>query len=175
MAYAGACKALYTGSIPVVASSAIRAYMLPGMPSEASPEILARVKDAFEWWNGGEPQLMLDEYAEDGELDLSAVFMDTPVIRGHENMRHKLDEWWQAWEGLRMESLDVVDMGPGRFVVDVRLWGRGKRSGAEVDQRFAFLYTLRGADNKIVRAQLFPNTQAAIDSAAASEAAAPSS
>jgi hypothetical protein len=30
---------------------------------------------------------MLNEYAEDGELDLSAVFTDTPVIRGHEGMR----------------------------------------------------------------------------------------
>jgi hypothetical protein len=44
------------------------------MSEPVSPEILARVEDNFEWWNGGEPQLMLDEYAEDGELDLSAVF-----------------------------------------------------------------------------------------------------
>ena len=137
--------------------------MLPGMPTEASPEILARVQDNFEWWNGGEPQLMLNEYAEDGELDLSAVFMDTPLIRGHENMRHKLDEWWQAWEGLRMESLEVVAIDSKRFVVDVRLWGKGLRSGAEVDQRFAFLYTLRDADDRIARAQLFPTKQAAIE------------
>jgi ketosteroid isomerase-like protein len=56
----------------------------------------------------------------------------------------------------------------------VRLWGKGKRSGAEVDQRFAFLYTLREADDKIVRAQLFPDAQAALDHAKASGSAAQS-
>jgi ketosteroid isomerase-like protein len=138
------------------------------MSQTASPEILARVKDNFEWWNGGEPQLMLDEYAEDAELDLSAVFTDTPPLRGHESMRHQLDEWWETWEGLRMDSLQVLDAGPGRFVVEVRLWGKGKRSGAEVEQRFAFLYTLREADDKIIRAQLFPDVQAAMDHAKSS-------
>jgi hypothetical protein len=51
-------------------------------------------------------------------------------------------------------------------VVDMRLSGKGRRSGAEVDQRFAWLYTLHPAENKLVRAQLFPTVQAAIDFAA---------
>ena len=125
------------------------------------------VKENFEWWNGGEPQLMVDTYAEDAEFDVSAVFTDTPPLRGHEAMRRQMDDWWDAWEGLRMDSLAVLDAGPGRFVVDVRFWGKGKRSGAEVEQRFAFLYTLSEGENKIVRAQLFPTLQAAMDAAAA--------
>ncbi len=133
------------------------------MPETVSPEILARVKENFEWWNGGEPQLMLNEYAEDGELDLSGVFTDMPVIRGHEGMRHQLDEFWEAWEGVRMDALEVFDAGRGRFVVDVRLWGKGRRSGAEVDQRFACLYTLRDSDKKIVRCQFFPTVRVAMD------------
>jgi ketosteroid isomerase-like protein len=139
-----------------------------------SPEILARVKENFEWWNGGEPQLMLDEYAEDGELDLSAVFTDMPVIRGHEGMRRQLDEFWKAWEGVRMDALEVFSVGRERFVVDVRLWGKGRRSGAEVDQRFACLYTLRESDNKIVRCQFFPTVEAATDFAARTASAAQS-
>jgi ketosteroid isomerase-like protein len=133
---------------------------------EASPEFVARVKDNFEWWNGGQPELMVDEYAEDCELDLTAVFTDMPVVHGHEGLRQQVSEFWKAWEGVRMESLDVVDVGGGRFLVDVRLWGKGKRSGAEVEQRFAFLYTLRDPDKKIIRAQLFPSAQAAMDFAA---------
>jgi ketosteroid isomerase-like protein len=135
-----------------------------------SPEILARVKENFEWWNGGEPQLMLDEYAEDGELDLSAVFTDMPVIRGHEGMRRQLDEFWAAWEGVKMDALEVCEIGRSRFVVDVRLWGKGRRSGAEVDQRYACLYTVRDADGKIVRCQFFPTFQAAMDCATTSAA-----
>jgi ketosteroid isomerase-like protein len=129
-------------------------------------EFPARVEENFEWWNGGEPHLMLNEYAEDGELDLSAVFPDMPVARGYDGMRRQLDEFWAAWQGVRMDALEVVDIGRGRFVVDVRLWGRGRRSGAEVDQRFACLYTLRDSDEKVARCQFFPTVQAAMDFAA---------
>jgi ketosteroid isomerase-like protein len=129
----------------------------------ASPEILARVAESFEWWNGGEPHLMLNDYAEDAALDLSAVFTDTPPIHGHDGIRQQIGEWYEAWEGVRMDPVEVVELGAGRFVVEVRMWGKGRRSGAEVDQRVAFLYTTREPDNLIERAQLFPTAQAALD------------
>ena len=50
-------------------------------------------------------------------------------------------------------------------MVDLRLWGKGQRSGVEVDQRFAMLYTFRLDDGKIVRAQLFPDVAAATSEA----------
>lgn len=140
------------------------------VPQTASPEVLERFNEGFECWNGGELDLMQDGYAEDGEVDLSAVFTDTPPIRGHENMRRYWDELWETWEGIRLDPLEVFDVGGGRFVVDVRLWGKGKRSGAEVDQRFGYLYTLRDSDEKIVRCQLFPTVQAAMDVATRSSA-----
>ena len=105
---------------------------------------------------------MQDMYADDGVFDLSAVFTDIAPIRGHENMRRCWDELWEAWEGIRMDPLEVFDVGDSRYVVAVRLWGKGKRSGVEVDQRFAFLYTLRPEDEKIVRAQLLPDVAKAL-------------
>jgi ketosteroid isomerase-like protein len=131
------------------------------------PGVIAIVAENYEWWNDGEPELMLDSYVEEGELDLSAVFTDMPVLHGRESIRRHMDEFWEAWGGLRMESLEIHDVGDGRYVVDMRLSGTGKRSGAEVDQRFAWLYTLDPADHKVVRAQLFPTVQAAIDFASA--------
>ena len=136
------------------------------MPRPPPPELIARVSENFEWWNGGKPQLMLNEYAEDAELDISAVFADTPPIHGHEHMRQQIGEWYEAWEGVRMDTVEVHDVGAGRFVVEIRMWGKGRRSGAEVDQRFAFLYTVRDRDHLIVRAQLFPSVGAALDFAA---------
>jgi ketosteroid isomerase-like protein len=84
-------------------------------------------------------------------------------IRGHEGMRRQLDRFWEAWEGVKMEALEVFGVDDRRFVVDVRLWGKGRRSGAEVDQRFAALYTMREDDNRIARCQFFPTLQAAMD------------
>jgi ketosteroid isomerase-like protein len=130
--------------------------------------------EAFEWWNGGEPEVMADEYAEDGELDLSAVFEDMEPVRGHEGMRRLLGDFYENWEGFRMDPLEVFDLGDRRYVVEVRLWGKGRRSGVEVDQRFANLYTLRASDDKVLRCQIFPTVQAAKDFAAASAPAAQS-
>ena len=107
-------------------------------------------------------------YAEDGVFDVSAVFTDVAPLRGHQNMRRYWDEVWETWGGLRLDPVEAFDVGDWRYVVDVRLWGKGKRSGAEVDQRFAFLYTLRPEDGKIIRAQLLPDVAAAISAAESS-------
>jgi ketosteroid isomerase-like protein len=66
-----------------------------------------------------------------------------------------------------LDPLEVLDLGDGRYVLDLRLWGKGTRSGVEVDQRFAFLYTFR-SDGKVMRARLFPNVAAAISAAESS-------
>jgi ketosteroid isomerase-like protein len=82
-------------------------------------------------------------------------------------MRRYWEELQETWKGIRMDPLEGFDVGDGRYVVDVRLWGKGKRSGIEVDQRFAFLYTLRTEDEKVIRAQLLPDVAAAISVAEA--------
>ncbi len=140
------------------------------MSRTASPEMFEHFKEGFEWWNCGELDLMQEQYAEDAEFDVSAVFMDTPPIRGRDSMRRYWDEMWQTWEGMRIDPLEVFDLGDGRFAVDVRWWGKGLRSGAEIDQRMANLYTVRAVDNKVVRLQVFPTLQAAMDYATASAA-----
>jgi ketosteroid isomerase-like protein len=133
-----------------------------------SSQSVDRVRRGYEYWNSGTPDLMLDLFAEDAELDFSAVFTEMGVYRGRDSMRRRLDDLWDAWEGVKMDPLAVFDVGGGRFVVDLRWWGRGKRSGVEVDQRAAVLYTFRAADDKIVRGQLFPSVEAAMDFATGS-------
>jgi ketosteroid isomerase-like protein len=121
-----------------------------------------RIEERFECWNRGEFDLMLEPYAEDAVLDLSAVFTDAEPVQGHRNMRRSWYELRETWDGLRVDPREVFDVGDGRYVADLRLWGKGKRSGAEVDQRFAMLYTVRPEDGKVVHAQLLPNLAAAI-------------
>jgi ketosteroid isomerase-like protein len=120
-------------------------------------------KRGFEWWNCGEIDLTQDRYAEDAEFDLSAVFTDMSPISGRASMRRQWDKMAETWAGLRTDPIEVFDAGRGRYVVDLRLWGKGNLSGVEIDQRFGCVYTLRGGDNRIVRFQLFPSLQAAID------------
>lgn len=106
-------------------------------------------------------------YADDAVFDVSGVFTDVAPLRGHQEMRRYWEEVWEVWGGLRLDPVGALEVSDGRYVVDVRLWGRGKRSGVEVDQHFAFLYTLR-PDEKILRAQLLPDVATAISAAESS-------
>ena len=136
------------------------------MPEMASPEVLARIEEGWECWNDGDLDLMQDMYAEDAELDMSAAFTGMPPFKGHESMRRQWEELFETWDGLRMEPVKVHPVGDGRFVVDMRMWGRGRRSGVEVDQRLAFIYTFRREDLKVIRCQLFPTLDDAMAAAA---------
>jgi len=120
-----------------------------------------RLEERFECWNRGEFDLMLEPYAEDAVFDISAVFTDIAPVRGHENLLRCWHEMRETWAGLRMDPVELLDAGDGRYIVDLRLWGKGRRSGAEVDQRFAMLYAVRPEDGKVTHAQMLPDTAAA--------------
>ena len=111
---------------------------------------------------------MLDMYAEDAVFDVSAVFTDVAPMQGHQNIRRYWQTLRETWQGVRIDPLEGFDVGEGRFVVDQRMWVKGKRSGAEVDQRFAMLYAFRTEDGKITHAQLLPDVAAAISAAESS-------
>ena len=111
---------------------------------------------------------MLDMYAEDAVFDVSAVFTDVAPMEGHQNMRRYWGTLQETWEGIRIDPLEGFDVGEGRFVVDQRMWAKGQRSGIEVDQRFAMLYTFRPEDGKIICAQLLPDVATAISAAESS-------
>jgi ketosteroid isomerase-like protein len=111
---------------------------------------------------------MEEMYAEDVVFDVSAVFTDVAPMRGKKDTRRYWYELRETWAGLRLDPVEVLDVGNGRYVADLRLWGKGKRSGAEVEQRFAFLYTVRPEDGKVIRARLLPSVAAAISVAESS-------
>jgi ketosteroid isomerase-like protein len=127
-----------------------------------------RLEERFECWNRGEFDLMLEPYAEDAVFDISAVFTDVAPVRGQQNMRQCWHQLRETWDGLRLDPVELLDVGERRYVVDLRLSGKGRRSGAEVDQRFAMLYTVRSEDGKVVSARLFPDIAASITAAESS-------
>jgi ketosteroid isomerase-like protein len=127
-----------------------------------STEIFDQFSERFECWNRGELDRMQAMYAEDAVFDVSAVFADVAPVRGHQSMRRIWDEVWEIWGGMRLDVLEAFDVGERRYAVNVRLWGKGRRSGAEVDQRLAFVYTLDPQEDRITRAQLLPDLAAAL-------------
>jgi ketosteroid isomerase-like protein len=138
------------------------------MPQEFLDRL--QVQERFDCWNRDEFEPMEELYAEDAEFDVSAVFTDVAPMRGKENIRRYWHELRETWAGLRLDPVEVLDAGDGRYVVDLRLWGRGQRSGAEVEQRFAFLYDVRPEESKVIRVRLLPDLSTALDLAESSAA-----
>jgi ketosteroid isomerase-like protein len=62
---------------------------------------------------------------------------------GHDGFREGWRRWLDAFEDLRVEPDEVVDLGGERLLVGIRAVGRGTGSGAEVAQRGFTLYTFR--------------------------------
>ena len=67
------------------------------------------------------------------------------------------DRNWSAWEW-REEELEEV--APGRVLLIATLWLRGRRSGVEVERRWAYLFTIRGG--RVLRQEGFADREQAM-------------
>jgi ketosteroid isomerase-like protein len=140
------------------------------MAERLASEVLERLKiqERFDCWNRGEFELMEELYADDALLDVSAVFTDVVPMRGKPNIRDYWHRLRETWSGLRLDPIEVLDLGRGRYVAELRLWGKGQRSGAEVEQRLAMLYEFRLEDLRAVSIRLLPDVTTALAEAEAS-------
>jgi ketosteroid isomerase-like protein len=86
--------------------------------------------------------------------------------QGHDAVRASLARWKGEWDDYRLMPEEFMDSGD-RIIVTVRLGGRGRGSGVEVDARFYDLYTLR--DGKIVRMDQFTERSEALEAISRSE------
>jgi ketosteroid isomerase-like protein len=68
---------------------------------------------------------------------------DARVYRGHAGLREAMHNVELAFEEVRFEAEDFFDAGDD-VVVFVRMIGRGRESGVDVDARIAHLWTVRG-------------------------------
>jgi ketosteroid isomerase-like protein len=64
------------------------------------------------------------------------------VYRGHDQVRHYVEDWWAALDSIRLHLDDVSEVD-GRVVTVVCGTGRGRASGLELDSRFCQVWTVR--------------------------------
>jgi ketosteroid isomerase-like protein len=84
------------------------------------------------------------------------------TYRGVEGFRRVIDDWGESWENFTFEPYEVVDLGE-RMVLAVRMVGRGRGSGARLqDELFDVLTMRRG---KLVRQVVYGDREAALAAA----------
>jgi ketosteroid isomerase-like protein len=79
---------------------------------------------------------------------------------GHDAVRESLERWKGEWDDYELRAEAFEDMGDC-VLVTVRVSGRGRASGVEVDARLYDVYTLR--DGKIVRMDQFTEQSEALE------------
>jgi ketosteroid isomerase-like protein len=84
---------------------------------------------------------------------------DARVGFGRPGFEKWTQAWAEAWQSWDIENENYVDAGD-QVVVLTRVRGRGKGSGAQVEQRGGFVISLRG--NKVIRLDYFASQAEAL-------------
>ncbi len=87
--------------------------------------------------------------------------VDRRTYRGHKGLRRYMSDMADSWAEWRSEAEDAVEVGPDTVVATVRARLSGKASGVPVEARFGVVFVL--SQGKILRGQLYPSRQEALD------------
>lgn len=124
--------------------------------SQGNVEIVRRMLDAF---LQGDLGAALAFYDPDVEWD-GTNLPDGRIGRGHDAIMDHVLRWADQWDEWTVDVERIIDAGNERVVVLIREKGRSK-SGLEMDERHAELYTLR--EGIVIRRQGFSDPSEALD------------
>ena len=114
-----------------------------------SQENIDRLRAAYEAFNQT-GEIVVAHLAPDFELRQASSIIDTAgVFRGPNAFRDVLRELAESFEDFKAEAEKFIEAPTGEIVVVVHVLGRGRGSGAEMDNRIAHVWTYR--DDKAVR------------------------
>ena len=94
--------------------------------------------------------------AAEGALD------DVGLMEGPDALRHHYEQWADMFDGVRAEVEELVDAGD-QVVAVLRAIGRMKESEAEVDLRYAIVFSIR--DGRIDAGREYLTREEALEAA----------
>ena len=134
-----------------------------------SQENVDLVVGLFESTNKRDFQAVMDAYADDmvlvnhGELRVAGG----PGVVGKEAVGEWFADWFRSFErDYRLEVEGTHDLGD-RVLLFATHHGRGRTSGAPIDQQGSWIYTVH--DGKVVRCDIYSDRSAALEAAGVSE------
>ena len=98
---------------------------------------------SYEALNRHDIDAAMEALAEDAEWHESEVLPDTDVYRGREAIRAFLTDFLDSWERFH-QTVEEVRQEGDRVLVMIHLEATGRGSAADVDARYAHLWTVSG-------------------------------
>jgi ketosteroid isomerase-like protein len=128
--------------------------------SQENVEIVRRGTDAY---NRRDLDGILENWASDAVLDWSnSRGFDAGVFRGHDEIRAHWQRLLAAFDEVRIELVDPIEVEDGLLIVENVGYLRG-RDGIEVQTRSAWLITIR--DGETTSLTLYQTKQEALEAA----------
>jgi ketosteroid isomerase-like protein len=112
--------------------------------SQENVEIVRRCYHDWARRNLSKLEAILDP---DAVIDMSRNLFNPDVYHGHDGFRRWIAAIEDAWDDFEATPEEFI-AGEGHVVTAVRISGRGRQSGAEVEMRVFNIWTLR--DGKVV-------------------------
>ena len=131
--------------------------------SKENVEIVRALNDAF---NHGDAATAFQLFDPEVQAESHGALGGDREYRGHDGVLELMGTFWQSFENPRSEIEECIASGD-EVVLAVRIFGRGKASGADVDTVTGQVLTLR--DGKVVRWRVFDNQAEALEAAGLSE------
>ncbi len=103
----------------------------------AAHEVAAIVRRSYDAFNRRDLDALLPLYHPACAWDMTHFegWPDTPVYRGHEGLRKIFEEFYAAWDDVRVEPSDLLQIGQ-KLMITCTLQVRGGASGAEASVQF---------------------------------------
>jgi ketosteroid isomerase-like protein len=95
-------------------------------------------------------ELAVESYDPDFEWHAAREDPDAAVHRGVEAVSRYFRQWTEMFPDIRVEALEFIESGD-RVFAWIRITGRGRDSGVEIDMEQAQVWTFRGG--KAVRVE----------------------
>ena len=131
--------------------------------SEENVEVVRALNDAFNQGDAATAFRLLDP---DVQSESHGALGGDREYRGHSGVLELMGTFWQSFENPRSEIEECIASGDD-VVLAVRIKGRGKASGVEVDAITGQVLTLR--DGKVVRWKVYADRAGALEAAGLSE------
>jgi ketosteroid isomerase-like protein len=130
--------------------------------SQENVELVRRIYDG---WSQGDFSVEADLMAPDFEWHQHAEAVEPGSHRGAA-IGSAIKNIFDVIENFRVQPEEYIDAGD-EVVVVARNRGTGKGSGVELDQRFAYVWTVRGG--KLARLKVYEDRRDALEAAGLSE------
>jgi ketosteroid isomerase-like protein len=127
-----------------------------------SQENVEIVQAGFAAYNRGDLDALIEMY--DTSVEFVTLLLGSH--HGREAIRQIFEENRESMPGYRLDAEEMIDAGD-KVIAVVRVGGAGRVSEIALDDRIAFLFTIR--DGLLIRQQTFRNRESALEAAGLSE------